>query len=339
MTDFKYHWTIEGGYPEKNGLKVFSTFACGGGSTMGYKLAGFDVIGANDIDPQMAAVYKQNHKPRYFYECPIKDLLDEELPPELYDLDILDGSPPCSTFSMAGKREAGWKKEKKFREGQAKQILSDLFFDWIDLVAHLKPKVAVAENVKGMLVGNARSYTQVIINTLNEIGYDVQLFLLNSAKMGVPQQRERVFFICRRKDLNMPEIKLNFSGQPIVFKKISDEAKTMKGDVIEQATELYTQYWHQALPGESVGKFKSNKKIHPLRVANTLHTGSHYHYSEPRLMSKYEYCMCGTFPIDYKFLNNSIAHIRYLIGMSVPPVMMAQVANQIYLQLFKQNGQ
>lgn len=57
MNKFPYKWNLKDGYPakgiEKHGLKVFSTFACGGGSSMGYKLAGYDVIGANDIDPQM----------------------------------------------------------------------------------------------------------------------------------------------------------------------------------------------------------------------------------------------------------------------------------------------
>ena len=55
----------------KNGLTVFSTFSCGGGSTMGYKLAGCEVIGANDIDPEMAYHYKLNHNPKYYFLCPI----------------------------------------------------------------------------------------------------------------------------------------------------------------------------------------------------------------------------------------------------------------------------
>ena len=113
---FNYKWQLKDGYPapgvEKHGLKVYSTFACGGGSTMGYKLAGYDVIGANDIDPQMAKVYKENHHPKFYDLCPIGDLLNKELPEEYYNLDILDGSPPCSTFSMAGQREKSWKKRQ-----------------------------------------------------------------------------------------------------------------------------------------------------------------------------------------------------------------------------------
>ena len=76
----------------------------------------------------------------------------KEFPEELYHLDILDGSPPCSTFSMAGQREENWGKNKKFREGQASQILDDLFFEFIDLAAILKPKIVIAENVKPNLL-------------------------------------------------------------------------------------------------------------------------------------------------------------------------------------------
>ena len=153
-----YRWTMKDDYPtEKNGLKVFSCFACGGGSTMGYKLAGFDVIGCNEIDPKMNKVYIENHKPKFNFLEGIQTFkLRDDLPEELYDLDILDGSPPCSSFSMAGNREKDWGKEKKFKEGQAEQVLATLFFDFIDLAVKLKPKVVIAENVKGITQGEAK---------------------------------------------------------------------------------------------------------------------------------------------------------------------------------------
>lgn len=179
------------------------------------------MIGANDIDPQMARIYQKNHHPRHYFLCPISDLIEkprEDLPEELFDLDIFDGSPPCSTFSMAGDREKAFGKEKKFREGQAKQTLSDLFFDWIACVDRFRPKVAITENVKGMLIGNAKAYTKTVQKALQDIGYDVQLFLVNGATMGVPQARERVFFVCRRRDLALPPVKdMSFQEDPIRF--------------------------------------------------------------------------------------------------------------------------
>jgi DNA (cytosine-5)-methyltransferase 1 len=132
----------------QNGVTVLSTFSCGGGSSMGYKLAGCTLVGANDIDPEMQAAYTLNLHPASYYLCPIGDLLKLDLPDELFHLDILDGSPPCSTFSVSGDRQKGWGKKKHFREGQTEQVLSDLFFDYLDLVEQLRPRVAIAENVK-----------------------------------------------------------------------------------------------------------------------------------------------------------------------------------------------
>lgn len=121
---FSYNWTLKDANFTKDKGKVFSCFACGGGSTMGYKLAGFDVIGCNEIDPKMNECYVRNNNPKYNYVCDIRDMVkSNELPEELYNLDILDGSPPCSTFSISGSREDSWGVEKKFREGQKKTSL------------------------------------------------------------------------------------------------------------------------------------------------------------------------------------------------------------------------
>ena len=220
-----YNWSFKD-YPKKNGLKVFGTFICGGGSTMGFKLAGFEHLGGVEIDPKVAEVYKLNHNPKYLYNEDIRTFLTrDEYPEELYNLDVLEGSPPCSSFSLAGNREKDWGKKKVFAEGQAEQRLDDLFFDWIKLVDKLQPKIAIAENVKGMIIGSGRAYSKKIIEELNKIGYDVQLFLLNASTMGVPQKRERVFFICRRKNLNLPELQLNFNEKPIKFKEVREKGK------------------------------------------------------------------------------------------------------------------
>lgn len=202
-TDWK--WTMAEDYPkEKNGLKVFSCFACGGGSTMGYKLAGCDVIGCCEIDPKMNEVYIKNHHPKHNFLMDIRkfnQIPNEELPEELFNLDILDGSPPCTTFSMAGDREDSWGKKKKFREGQAEQTLDDLSFVFIETANKLRPKVVIMENVEGLLKGEAWSYVQGIYKEFKEIGYEVGHWLLKGETMGVPQTRHRVFFIAIRNDI------------------------------------------------------------------------------------------------------------------------------------------
>lgn len=338
---FPYRWKKSDGYPAKNienhGSKVFTTFSCGGGSSMGYKLAGYNVIGANDIDPQMAKIYQKNHNPKHYFLCPVGELKHQKLPEELFDLDILDGSPPCSTFSLAGSREKAWKVEKKFREWQAKQILSDLFFEWIDLVDFLRPKIAIAENVKWMLIGNAKIYTKNVVKELEKIWYETQIFLLNGASMGLPQARERVFFICKRKDLNFPKISLNFNEKIVPFSEIDEW-------YIEWArplTETQLPMWEKCKPGKPFSSVHPKKsffnhfKVSPDKPLATITAGAKlltYHHSQPRTLTNKEFILGGSFPLDYDFMDIDPV---YAVGMSVPPVMMANIAHEVWLQLLK----
>ena len=174
---------------------------------MGYKLAGYNHLGGIEIDPKIAYTYKANHDPKYFYIEDIREFNKrKDLPEELYDLDILDGSPPCTTFSMAGSREQSWGKLKYFREGQSAQVLDDLVYVYCDTVEKLKPKTVILENVPGLIAGNALKYAIGIYERLAGIGYDVQIFSLNAATMGVPQARERVFFIARQRSLGWQDL-------------------------------------------------------------------------------------------------------------------------------------
>ena len=146
---------------------------------MGYKLCGCEVVGCCELDKKMNEVYVANHNPKYNYLEDIRDFNKrEDLPLELYDLDILDGSPPCSTFSMAGEREEAWGKKKKFREGQKEQTLDDLLFIFIKTVEKLKPKVAIMENVEGLMQGNAFNYVIKIYEEFKKIGYQIKHYLL-----------------------------------------------------------------------------------------------------------------------------------------------------------------
>lgn len=341
---FNYKWNLKDGYPakgiEKHNLKVFSTFACGGGSTMGYKLAGFNVIGANDIDPYMAQVYQLNHNPSFYYLGSISDLItkdEKDLPKELFDLDILDGSPPCKTFSMAGSREDKWKEDHKYNSRVKSEVISDLFFEFVKLADRLKPKMIVAENVKGMMLGNAKVYCSKVIKQLNSIGYDVQLFLLNSAIMGVPQARERVFFIGRRKDLNFPALKLSFNERHITF----GEVEKLCNPFGKEISETYKKLWDKTIAGKSFstahakGSFFSSQKVAKDKVMNTITAsagGKITHYAKPVDISEEAIALCGSWPLDYEY---PVLDVRTLTGRSVPPVMMAQLANQIYKQILK----
>jgi DNA (cytosine-5)-methyltransferase 1 len=325
----------------KNGIKVMSTFACGGGSSMGYKRAGCQIVAANDIDPEMAWHYKRNLNPPQYYLCPVRDLLTVDLPLELFALDILDGSPPCSTFSMAGSREKAWGKKKHFREGQASQVLSDLFFDYLDLVERLKPKVAIAENVKGMILGNAKGYTKLVMDRFREIGYRPQLFLLNAADCGVPQRRERVFFCALRNDIERPLLKLAPKHRWILAGEATADLQTLSQSEQRetQVSELYARLWRNTKRGQSFQKAclailgKNNwftkvrfSEAKPAPTITSCETDQ-AHWSTPRLLTYREFKRLGSFPDDYQAKSNKIG--KYMIGMSVPPKMTEQVARAV----------
>jgi len=336
---FPYRWYLKDGYPPSNGFNVFGTFICGGGSTMGYKLAGFNHLGGVEIDPPIADVYKTNHHPKYLYVEDIRIFNKRmDLPDELYNLDILDGSPPCSTFSMAGAREKGWGKEKTFREGQTLQTLDDLVFVYCDTIIKLKPKVFILENVKGIIQGNAKVYAKNIVKKMTDAGYIVQVFMLNAASMGVPQKRERVFFIGHRKDLKYPKLKLQFNEKAITF----GEYRSTNNKSIDKQTTVKSSLWYVVGKNQCFSKihetgsffndFKLSKtSICPTLTADASHGAWDYEYC--RMMDKNELCQIGTYPLDYNFKS---IEPKYLIGMSVPPVMTAQIANQILIQWFKQ---
>lgn len=308
---------------------------------MGYKLAGFDVIGGVEIDPQMMEMYRANHHPKYSFLMGVQQFNDlplSNIPKELFELDILDGSPPCSVFSMAGKREKKWGAEHHFKEGQAKQILDDLFFHFIETARRLQPKIVIAENVKGLIIGNAKGYVKEIFQHLSTAGYDAQLFLLNAVNMGVPQRRERTFFVARRKDLKLPKLTLSFQELEIPLKKafigVSDYGRDMSHT-------SYFPWWQKSKPFKSFnhvnpsGNGFTYYKMSADKSCSTLIANSKtiFHWETMRNFSKTEFCRIQSFPDDFDFLKNDPG---YVCGMSVPPFMMQRIAHQVDIQLLSQ---
>ena len=325
---------------KKNNMNVFSCFSCCGGSSMGYKLSGYNIVGNCEIDEKINNTYVKNHHPRFNFNMDIRDfVLLDNYPDELYNLDILDGSPPCTSFSIAGKREKDWGKKKVFREGGKKQKLDDLFLPFIELGSKLKPKVIIAENVKGMLLGKAKGYCNLILKEYKKAGYKTQIFLLNSATMGVPQKRERVFFISFREDLNYKPLILNFNEKPIKF----GEYRSKSGIDINKTTESYKLLQHLTPTDRKLSDI--NKRIYNKTsrftdliikdsdVVNTVTSGGYlYRYYDRKRFSNQDIILSQTFPLDFDF--NGL-DVKYVCGMSVPPIMMQRISEQVYLQWLK----
>lgn len=323
---------------EPNGLTAFSCFHCGGGSTMGYKLAGFQVLGGVEIDPQMMELYRANHKPLHSYLMGVQDfnkIPRAKLPDELKSLDLLDGSPPCSVFSMAGKREKKWGSEHHFREGQQKQRLDDLFMHFIETARRLQPKVVVAENVKGLILGNAKGYVKEIFGAFHAAGYDAQLFLFNAARMGAPQARERTFFIARRRSLDWKPLTMKMNEPAVAVRSALENLAPTGSRVLTPETKAL---WQAIRPGRPLsdahprGSRFSEFKLNPAEPSCTIVSGAtFYHWKEPRTLSNAEIVRLQSFPDDYDFCS---AKPQYVCGMSVPPFMTQRVALEIGRQWF-----
>ena len=333
-----WKWTFKD-YPNKNGLKVFSCFACGGGSSMGYKLAGYDVIGCLEIDKRMNEIYVKNHNPKHNFLMDIRDfneLPNDQIPQELFELDILDGSPPCTTFSMAGLREKTWGKKKKFREGQKEQTLDDLSFVFIQTVNKLKPKFVVMENVEGLMKGNAWRYVQDIYKQFNRIGYKVHHWLLKGEQLGIPQKRHRVFFLATRLDLDVSKIDMSFLYEPVEFGKIKS-TKDIKPIKSEKLMELINnaRYGDRNLENACLrvrGKssFFNYCFVYDDDVAPTITAHcNNIRWDTKSFLTKEDIINISTFPQDYDFLTDNVDNISYICGMSVPPVMIKRVAERI----------
>lgn len=312
----------------------------GGGSTMGYKLAGCEVLGCVEIDKAVNDVYVKNHKPKYNFLMDIRDFNKlDDLPEELYHLDILDGSPPCTTFSMAGKREDSWGKKKKFREGQKEQTLDDLSFVFIETVAKLKPKCVVMENVEGLLLGNAWSYVQRIYKQFDKIGYQVKHWLLKGENMGVPQTRHRVFFIALRKDIDfdLEKLDMSFNYEKIPYGVIKDgNTQKFGGKYYEIAQQANKQDKCIADTRLRLGEKGSSFQACYLRddkVMMTVRTTLDIiDLKELGYVSWQSVRNAQTFPQDYDFCSNKASRVAYICGMSVPPIMIKRIVTRIIEQ-------
>ncbi len=191
-----------------NGLRVVSTFSGCGGSCLGYRMAGYRVVWANEFIPAAAETYRVNHPTTPLDTRDIRKVQPAEILEatglKAGEIDAVEGSPPCASFSTAGKREKHWGKAKPYSD--TVQRVDDLFFEYIRLVNGLRPRVFVAENVSGLVKGVAKGYFLEILAKLKACGYRVGCKVLDAQWLGVPQARQRTIFIGVREDLGLDPV-------------------------------------------------------------------------------------------------------------------------------------
>lgn len=339
----------------RNGFKVVSTFSGCGGSSLGYKMAGFEVLWANEFIPAAQETYVMNHPGTILDRRDIRTVQAQDILDatglKVGEIDLFDGSPPCASFSTAGIREDGWGREKKYSD--TKQRTDDLFFEYARLIKGTQPKVFVAENVAGLTVGVAKemlgegqmdafeTQEDTILHTLMDCGYRVGFHVLNAVELGVPQSRRRVIFVGIRKDLAAahdlePRWPRPLSHRYVIRDALLDPIPA-EFDVPGADIERYAigREWENLKAGEQSEKYFSLIKTSadeacPCICASHGASGiaSITHFEEKRKFSIGELRRLGGFPDDFK-LTGTYEQQWERIGRAVPPLMMEAVAATI----------
>jgi DNA (cytosine-5)-methyltransferase 1 len=332
-------------------VNVISLFAGGGGSSTGYHLAGANVLLANEFIPIAADTYSANWPDTIVLRDDIRTLDPQAvlkmLNLEPGSLDVLDGSPPCCGFSASGKKEKGWNQTSKYSDTKQSNV-ETLFFEYIRFVDAIKPKVFIAENVKGLSFNPSKGYFNIFLRALKSAGYHVEVRIINSAYLGVPQRRERLIFVGIRNDIMKEEYVHRLHPKPInSFVSLSEAFATLQYDDTEikylmEAYKNCNSYERAKVLkyGEKDKKYfqllRSNPDMPCLTIIATMDiTNSCIKHWDNRPFTIGELKRIQSLPDDYILLG-SYAKQTERIGRMVPPlVSKAILENIINLGVFK----
>lgn len=331
-----------------NGFRVASTFSGCGGSSLGYRMAGFRVLWASEFVPAAVETYRANAAAGTVVDT--RDIR-EVTAAQLCDaagvapggLDILDGSPPCASFSTVGKLDAGWGVVRKYSE--TRQRTDDLFFEFARLVEGVQPRVFVAENVFGLVKGPAKGYFKLVLKALRDCGYTVSARLLDAAWLGVPQSRKRLIFVGVRRDLVVPPVfprPLPYQ-YPVAEALPSLDARTMRlindtggyfgmGDVTDRTCPTLCVEGTKFLVDDASGtpivcdpETGQSLVTGFKRDCRTRRGGIYRYRGAVRRLTLGEARALSGFPADF-VLTGTHAQRWERLGRAVPPVMMGHIA-------------
>ena len=301
-------------------MNVVSLFSGAGGLDLGFKMAGHNIVWANDLFEEAVSTYRMNIGDHII----MKDIHDVESS-EIPDCDIIIGGFPCQGFSVAntGRHEDDERNK--------------LYLEMIRVIRDKQPKFFLAENVKGILsIGKGQVFKN-ILSDFRSLGYKVQYRLMNAADYGVPQKRQRVIIIGVRNDLPVryeyPEPTHSKDGGMFTahwvtvaeaFEGIPDPDKPHKLN-----NHVYSKY------KLNFNGYIGHRPVNPDEPAPTVtargdNKGGAVTLPHPnclRRMTCRELATIQSFPLDYGFIGG-IASVCRQIGNAVPPLLAKAVAEQ-----------
>lgn len=335
--------------------KVIDLFCGCGGLSMGFEMAGFEIMAAIDLWPDAVTTFNRNHKKPVAICEDIHNWSDETLEKLARDEELVGiiGGPPCQGYSTVGTRDVN-------------DPRNHLYLEYCRVVEKVMPEFFLIENVKGLTTLSGGAFKEDIINRFSKMGYHVQYKILNAADYGVPQNRQRVFFVGTKKEgFTFP-----------VAEKTKIASKDAIGDlpeligaekVTEYSMEPQTDYErrmrgtctvlmnhegtnHSEQTREIIGMIKDGGKISDLPKeyweirkynkafermsstgpSNTVDTGhrNYFHYAQNRIPSVRENARLQSFPDDFEVLGSKTSQYKQ-IGNAVPPLFAYAIAEEI----------
>ena len=301
---------------EERTISVVSLFSgCGGmdlGFSGGFEFLGKDysqtpceIIWANDLNSAACRTYKKNIG-EHIVEGDIWKMMDE-IPLEA---DVVIGGFPCQDISINGKGLG--------IEGKR----SGLYRAMVEVVSRVRPKIFVAENVKGLLMKHNEKSLQQILTDFRALGYDVTYQLYNAADYGVPQTRERVFIVGTRSDINKFIPPIPVSDEHITSQEAIGDLEAIGLD------ESFNHIWSFANKSSDQGnrKLKADRPGYTIRAE--CHGNIQFHYALPRRISMREAARFQSFPDNFIF-DSKLRETERQVGNAVPPVLAWHMANAV----------
>jgi len=207
------------------GLQFIDLFAGIGGFHQALSRNGASCVFSSEWDKHAAATYKNNYGIQPAGD--ITKIKESDIPSH----DILCAGFPCQAFSVSGK-------QKGFQDSRG-----TLFFDIARIVKFHKPKLLILENVKNFEKHDGGRTLEVVNKTLEELGYDVSYKVLNASHYGLPQNRQRIYFVCFRNDLNMPKFQFpKPTNKPITLSELLEKTPKNVNPIMRDDIVIHKMY-------------------------------------------------------------------------------------------------
>lgn len=350
-------------------LRAMELFAGCGGMSLGLKRAGFDIIYANEINPDAVKTYKKNFPDVFVQEGDIKKLNPALIKKQIGKVDLIAAGTPCQGFSMVGPRSPNDPRNK-------------LFLQLLKFVKTFKPKMFVMENVPGILTTDNGKVIERIINSFSRIGYFIQYKILSASEFGVPQDRKRIIIIGTMKKIpseklfpvsKRKKVSVKEALSDLAFLEINEKAimhrnkpKSSFQSKMRKNTKMIFNHescnhsikiqkrFAQIPVGKNGGQVLKNSgtkkrdyyRMHPKRISRTITTipEDFIHYQQNRIPTVREMARLQSFPDDFEFLGPKMTGGKKRtkscpqytqVANAVPPLMAEAVFKKIKLTLSK----